>query len=46
MEWERGTRKMPEYVFRLIAYKIKWISVLNTALQIRTTESRNELPKL
>lgn len=22
-EWERGTRKMPDYVFRLLAYKIK-----------------------
>lgn len=21
-EWERGTRQMPEYVFRLIAYKV------------------------
>ena len=21
-EWERGTRKMPDYVFRLLAYKI------------------------
>ena len=22
-EWERGTRKMPDYVFRLLAYRIK-----------------------
>ena len=22
-EWERGTRKMPDYVLRLLAYKIK-----------------------
>lgn len=22
-EWERGTRKMPDYVFRLLAYKAK-----------------------
>ena len=22
-EWERGTRKMPYYVFRLLAYRIK-----------------------
>ena len=24
-EWERGTRKMPDYVFRLLAYRIKWV---------------------
>ena len=23
VEWERETRKMPDYVFRLLAYKIK-----------------------
>ena len=22
-EWERGTRKMPDYVLRLLAYKVK-----------------------
>ena len=22
-EWERGTRKMPDYVFRLLAYRVK-----------------------
>ena len=22
-EWERGTRKMPDYVLRLVAYKVK-----------------------
>ena len=22
-EWERGTRKMPDYVLRLLAYRIK-----------------------
>lgn len=22
-EWERGTRKMPDYVFRLLAYRIE-----------------------
>lgn len=22
-EWERGTRKMPDYVFRLLTYRIK-----------------------
>ena len=22
-DWERGTRKMPDYVFRLLAYKAK-----------------------
>ena len=27
-EWERGTRKMPDYVLRLLAYQIKMESLL------------------
>ena len=27
-EWERGTRKMPDYVLRLLAYQIKMDNLL------------------
>ena len=27
-EWERGTRKMPDYVLRLLAYQIKMENLL------------------
>ena len=37
-EWERGTRKMPDYVFRLLAYRIKMEQIYNPQFKVFESE--------